>query len=350
MPIRVTSDNKLSHFDRLKQEGLVFGYSSTYNGTPAAGATIGQVIPPVGFNLWISDASITSAADEVANVQFAVSESWAFGDSNANILTRRGTASKSSGFHAIINAYANGGTSIGFSVRDAMSGAAKLVPSLGGVLVTDDMRLNARYKLLLLGDSVACSSVGASGTFTGSDMFPWQVRDYLLDNRCDIRLINKALGGKSSTDLENYRLARGVDVDAHLVAYGMGINDVGGGTFNEATYRANVTAMIQHTKRMYSRRVFLLLGPPPVFQDARHNNLELLRAAASDLVADMVDDRVLYHNMGNAFDRKDQNFFSSTDISTRPTDMVHPNKAGQLLLSAGINDFIEGNQIIKKIR
>lgn len=350
MAIRIDSDNKLSHKDRLKQEGIVFGHSSTYNGTPSAAATIGQLIPPVGFNLWIDQASITSDAEEVANVQFAISETWAFGTSNANILSRRGTASKAAGFFATINEYATGGSSCGFSVRDAMSGAAKLVSSFGGALITDDMRYNARYKMLQLGDSVTVGSVGAIGSFTGSDIFPWQVRDSLLDSGCDIRLINKGLGGKNSTDLENYRLARGVDVPAHLVLYSMGINDVGGGTFNEATYRANVTAMIQHTKRMYGRRVFVLLGPSPVYQTARHDNLELLRAAAADLVSDLGDNRVFYYNMGESFDRLDTSFYSSTDLSERPTDMVHPNKAGHLLLSAGINAFIEENGIISLIR
>lgn len=326
--------------DRIRVEGLPLGFSGTPQTSPfTAAQTIGQLIMPAGQLAYVDSVSITSDSDTPINVQFAMSDDWAYGTNSANILTKRGYVTRQDDFSVIVQEFSSPNTSLGFSVRDAItpSPAAKLIPNLSGGILTDDFFYDADLVYLCLGDSTTVGSLGTAGTYSSSQIYPWMIRDWYRSEGYSIRLINKGLGGKTSTDLENYRLfQRGVDLAADIVTYSMGINDVAA-TFDAEVYTTNVMNMIAHTYNFNPDRRFILCGPTPVYEDGRATRLQQLRDTAQGIVNTLADPKVTYIDLGAGFDRLDTSKYSSTDVSP---NLIHPNITGHADI---FNNTILGN-------
>lgn len=197
-----------------------------------------------------------------------------------------------------------------------------------GYRFTNDLNFTAQKTVLMIGDSICKGSLGVRNSFNGSDIYPWKVRDYFKSKGQDTRLVNKGAGGRTSTDGRAWMLQQFYDIlNADLILWNFGMNDVTGGfgAGKQQTYSDNIDAAIAWKQGKYPNAILLMLGPTPAQENTREAALEIARTIVEQRVANAADEKVMYLNLGDAFDRSVNANFSSTDSAG---DRLHPSILG----------------------
>lgn len=201
--------------------------------------------------------------------------------------------------------------------------------SLYGRLVTDDLNFGAAYPILVAGDSISAGT-GPSKT---AAMYHFMVRDWLIAQGYDCRVILRAEAGTTSVEHETWRAAgwhRPVG-RAGMGLYCLGTNDANQ-SVDVNTSIANLTAYWTWFHSLYPAAPLIVVSPPPLANAAAEGRAASLRTAMSNYVASVASGLLQYVDTGS--------LWAGSDASKAP-DGVHPNDAGHALIAQTITTKLQ---------
>lgn len=224
---------------------------------------------------------------------------------------------------------------------------------------SSDTNYLAKHKVLFVADSNTQGTSMQNGK-TKEDLYSQKFVNWLLENGVSARRIEKSIGGKSSTDYNNFLNQGKLDINGvSLIVYGLGMNDltgVGAESSSVTTYLANLDNFILWKKKKYPNAILIVCSP---FITSNGSAKELwlanyLRPAIATKITTTADPNILYLNFAGVisapynFANSGDTYFSDNDSST-PNNRVHHNKAGHEIDFALMRDFAIANDIITKL-
>jgi lysophospholipase L1-like esterase len=208
-----------------------------------------------------------------------------------------------------------------------------------GYQIDSDVNYNGK-PLAVCGTSIS----DGTGITEIEDSYLIQVRNYLKDRdtSVNLRLVNKSIGGTTSSHHEILRKNEGrydfIEAPKLFIYEQGGINDFSQGVPLDTTLK-NIVKMIRHVQSQAPNCQFFLLAPWPTANTTTEAGLVIRRAAfatlmASGLPPDIDASKAHYiAGTGNMFD-------PVTQSGTYTDDGVHLNEAGNRLGSNKIIDYI----------
>jgi len=250
------------------------------------------------------------------------------------MLLRPGFASAAAGSTGI------GGLANRNGIDGTLTGAEVKV-TLSGVSMYDDFDFGADKVALIVGDSILNGTTGITRKDFSTE---WLIRQYFRENGARVRLVSKAISGTTSGDHERLRSFGNYDLpQVNLIIYMLGTNDAGGGVAT-ATFKANVEAAIEWKQQTFPSAAMLVIGSPPRENNTFEAALALMRTAASQAVTAADDDKVLFIDLTDCFDRTSGTaVYASTDT---PGDRVHPNDTGHAAMFAAIEAALDAADLV----
>lgn len=210
-----------------------------------------------------------------------------------------------------------------------------------GWTLTDDLDYSAEKVILWDGDSITGAGTGITDK---SKEYDWQVVEYFRAKGHSVRMVNFSIGGSASTLHESRRKLGAYNIpQADLICYSLGMNDAGQ-AIPTATYKTNVKNFIAWKQARYPQARMIVFGASPAENNTTETALALLRTAASEAVAEANDNKVVYVNLGTAFDRTVSSNYASSDAAG---SRVHPNDAGHAAIYNVVKTFLDANPNIK---
>lgn len=185
-----------------------------------------------------------------------------------------------------------------------------------GKIISSDMAIEARHRMLCVGDSITAGT----GITAGENHFSFKVRDFLMQQTGRTwRCIRKAESSFTSSHVEVMRRTGKLNVEApSLIQYALGMNDT-----DAAVYDANLTKFLAWANARYPKAVVMVCGPTRR-TDANETIMAAIRANAQARIAAIGNPRNIYVEQGNIWDVSNQ-----TGANARTTDGIHPNDLGQ---------------------
>jgi lysophospholipase L1-like esterase len=212
--------------------------------------------------------------------------------------------------------------------------------SVLGYAVASDMHFNARKSMIWIGDSISKGSGG--GDYIGPQgHHAFIAKDHLCNLGYDYRMILKAEGGKTTADSEVWRTQQGLTVarprQVGVIVYNMGANDWPA----PATALTNLGLFVPWARKIYPQATIIVMGPSPAQDNTSEAGIATIRTNYQGYVAGLADPRVLYCNLGTAFDRTD--FATNYSSADTPGYGIHPSAAGYAALGALVSAFLDAN-------
>jgi len=204
--------------------------------------------------------------------------------------------------------------------------------SCGATEFTNDLNWNADFTYLLIADSIGKGSLGAINSYISTDMYGWMIRDYYRFKGQDVRIVNKAEGGRTTSDMAAHIKNGYCDVKSDLITYCMGVNDAQSGLNNseQLAVAANIDALIKWQQGIQAGSNMLVMGPGPAEEAVREGGCVLVRqimAARVQAAIDQGAEKLWYHNFGGINPSGSVSFYSDQDT---PGDRIHWSKIGHL--------------------
>jgi len=219
------------------------------------------------------------------------------------------------------------------------------------IKMTADLNFNADKVIMWIGDSITRgSSIGGSALVGGggagsnletavkpTDHFTFQVRNNFQRRGIDCRLVLKAMGGFKSTDM-NAAINEGfLDIEkADVIFYQLGTNDASAtsAVVSDATYSANLDAVIDFRLRKYPNAKLVFVGATPFNDNTAEARLVQLRTIMAAKAS--TPNNIYYVSLESAFDRTVMTNYNASDG-------VHPNIASNILMANVINSWVSAN-------
>jgi len=223
---------------------------------------------------------------------------------------------------------------VSLSVRGlptAIGGNGKILwqGQVQALAISSDLNFSAKNTMMIIGDSNH-QGTNVNGATSRDHLFTHIFKNHLNTLGADIRIIEKSIAGKSSSDFLTYKNAGKLDLNKEpsLILYGVGANDT-----DSTTYSDNLNDFIAYKNRMYPNSYLLVLGPVlHSTGSAKETICASIRTAAASIVSSASNPKIKYINMGAVpgfSANTDTNF--TTDDGTTNTTRVHHNKAGHAL-------------------
>lgn len=213
-----------------------------------------------------------------------------------------------------------------------------------GYTITDSQNWDANNNVLWVGDSISAFSGLPQNNYAKKfELHPFMVNNYLISKGKDTRLSIIAKGGTTSTQGESARKRGFFDAvgRAEYYFYHFGMNDASQSVAS-SVYTENIGSFITWALSKNPNAKIIILGISPAQPTVTNTNAITLRAAASAYVSGLALSNVYYCELGNAFDRTDNNFYSSADTTGQG---IHPNIAGMSAIYDTIEAFLIANNI-----
>lgn len=210
--------------------------------------------------------------------------------------------------------------------------------SIHGYVVSADHNFGARRTVLWIGDSIPKGSgVPNAYTYDPSANYPHAVRDWLVANGHDYRLINKSVGGSTTATGEAWRkdgnLTLAYPRRTGLVFYNLGTND----STDPATALANMQLTVTYLLANHPNATIIVLGPTPVENNTTEAGIATIRGNYSTYVSGLANPRVKYLSLGSVFDRTNPANFSTSDPAG---NRVHPAPSVMPTIATTITNFL----------
>lgn len=215
---------------------------------------------------------------------------------------------------------------------------------LNGVVITDSSNWDANNLLHWSGDSItAMSGLPQNNSVKKHELHTHMINDYLISKGKDTRLTIVAQGGTTSSQGESARLRGLFDSagKAKYYFYNFGTNDAAQSVAS-GVYTENIGKYIDWALAKNPSAIIIILGIPPLQPTTHNTNAIALRSAADSYVTGLGLSNVHYCELGNAFDRTDNSFYSSADTTGQG---VHPNIAGMKAIYDTISAFLLAQNI-----
>lgn len=226
--------------------------------------------------------------------------------------------------------------------------------------ITADFNYNAKYTMVVIGDSITYSNMGndANGkTYTGNNLWAFQVRDMLRNSGKDVRLVNKGFGGAdsyvASLAVDSNSIYDGISGDLFIIS--LQTNDYGGGAISTSAHTANIAKIVAHIKRDNPNASIVLMNcSARDFGNTNQTTLQTYRDAlrswynayngGNPRAADL-----WFYDQSQAFSLAavasgDTNFTLTERVVTGANSgRLHPSGLGQGLLFQNTNGDIDNN-------
>jgi lysophospholipase L1-like esterase len=229
--------------------------------------------------------------------------------------------------------------------------STRAIAYFSGIKMTADLNFNADKVIMWIGDSITRgSSIGGTALTGGggggsnlqtavkpTDHFTFQVRNNFQRRGIDCRLVLKAMGGFNSIDMNAAINTGFLDIEkANVIFYQLGVNDAlaGSGTVSDATYSANLDAVIDFRLRKYPTAKLVFIGATPLNNNTNETRLAQLRTIMASKAN--TPNNIFYLSLESAFDRT---VLTNYNLS----DGIHPNIANNILMANAINSWVSSN-------
>lgn len=335
----------LSLIERLNREGDPIGsfvetsYSSfaapTGAGTGITGP-LGVLAPGRAYfvqSLLIGSTTPISGRAQVGSI------GWAGLNANQGLMDIAFTAGPGASTAIPVNAFVRSGDKNGLGgyikrwLDAAVSGTHYVTYGMTGFTLADSLNFEAEKPLLFVGDSLW----NGTGPSDITKAIPWRINRYFREKGVDARYILKAYSGATSTGIETLRKTGKFEFPGlAAIFYQLGTNDAASAVATE-TSLANAAAFVTWAQALYPEATVVLLGPPPMENNTHEAALALLRTAVSNHVTGLGDPKVLFCDLGAAFDRTVSGNYVGSDT---PGSRVHPDDDGLgFIWGGGYGDF-----------
>jgi hypothetical protein len=356
-PIDISSGTRIAFDERRLLEGQPFNgnavTSTLYaSATVALNTLIGQSTVLAGKMAYIDSVTFSSTSDTPALVQMLLA-SHAIMNNTAGVVgypssltgaDYKVNVSKFSSVTVEVKQWVYENSYLNFYLREALSAySGRLSMTVSGTMFTNDKNFNAPVTMVVDGDSISVGTLGAFGDFTSNDMFFWKMRNYFQAAGVNMRLVNKGAGGRNSSDsaiwmntCDHYNIGTPIS----LYCFQMGMNEV-----LDTTYEANLRAKIAWWKRIRpTKGIMIVFGATAAQDNTKEALVQTTRVKAAAVVTEIADAKILYCNLGAAFDRTVFANYTVTEVSGSG---IHPGPTGHAAIyTNAILPFLVANPSI----
>lgn len=229
-------------------------------------------------------------------------------------------------------------TTRGFFPALGVDTTVRMMTTVLGVYMTDDIDFGAPKVALIVGDSQSYGDAyGASQTHLN---WHFKVRDYLksLGNR--IRVVSIAQPGRTTSDAAIDSLQSRYDaIDSNIVFYALGTNDaILAASGYVDTYEANLRSFWARHAAQKPRVPLVVIPPGPLNDDAEETRGALIRARAASVVSSIANPFLKVIDIGTAFNRATTSFF-------RPADKIHWSDTGHAAVAAAVETGLAAQSV-----
>lgn len=210
--------------------------------------------------------------------------------------------------------------------------------SASGAALTDDFNFTAAYTIGSFGDSTQ----NGTGPSLTAKMFPFIVRDWLIAQGYDCRVVLKSRSGSTSSDHELWRKAGWHSSVCNPYAmgfYNLGINDAIT-SVDPSTVVANLTAFWTWWTRKYPNAPLVVVGVTPLTLNASETNAVAIRSAVSAYVASVGSPLFKYVDTSTLWDRTNTALYNGGDG-------IHYLDAGHALVAGAITSMLAANPAVR---
>lgn len=239
-------------------------------------------------------------------------------------------------------------TTVTFGTRDSgvTNFTGRIVIRAVGVIYDLDLNWDADFTMIGIGDSILAYLNG--GTDYYADMLYFsRIQSFYLNKGQNVRRINKAEGGRNSTNAESWRRDTYYNIQkADLCVYNMQVNDAaaGSGPTNIANYQNNLLNLVNWWQYKNRGKPLIICSATPVTDNTLEASCQLYRQAGYDTINSLTGTKtngsvlsipeplslrnitpngiIIYINCGTAFDRLDVQYYNN---SLGNGDGLHPN-------------------------
>ena len=341
----------LSLRERVASEGFAWSGSVIYSGAPATGSQNTALgifsLPSLTRAVYIDKIIVTSNKTAVLSLfyQSPLNASQIQHNFRCIVTPSAPLVLEVGAFVRPGDYIAAGSTSTTFAnlnlrnMLDADGSGTVIEASMIGWSLYDDLNLAADKVVLRVGDSITNGTAGVTSKLTS---YEWMSRQYLRSFGSNLRLVNKSISGSTSVAHERMRGYGDYDMpQVDLLEYSLGANDAAQGT-STATFKSNVAAMIAHKKALYPNAKMVVYGCSPLQVNAQETAAVALRTAAQQAVTEANDPKVLFCDLGDAFDRTVNGNYATSDGAGTG---VHPSDAWHAAIYNVVKAFYDANNI-----
>ncbi len=314
--------------DRLLREGWQATATYVRGDNSAQSYTVGQALggysPPPGRALWISNITVSSTRDATFWIQRGDQSLLANGAIKSVQAVNVGPSYGGTVIIPVASFLAEG-ESVQFSVRTEIaqnvSGDFSWMCGIDGRLITNDFWLEAARTMLVIGDSISCTTI-PGGTAYGCDFYHSLIAQELRAAGKPIRRIVKGDGGWKTAHAVTAMKRGQLDVGpADLILLMLGTNEV-----SVADFSANLRVLLGWKMHCYPGAELIVLAPPPRADAAETETMVPMRVAAQSVVAEYDDPKISYVSLAGAFAATAANL----PDNVHPTAAAHQAMAAQL--------------------
>lgn len=344
-PVQTVNQDVLPQdWDKILQvEGYPLGVFNWTSGVsvPTGGTNtsiIGTTTPPtIGKIAYIDTA--TAVVDNIGLMQIAVNGDGAgrFPGFGAQFLASPNIP-VTIPIKQLIRPYQFGNGSILMTCRNNLTaGSVTYRGSLSANcrVITDDTNFSADHVCLFAGDS----TINGTGPTATYKMWPFIVRDFLLSQGYNCRVVLKSVSGSTSADHELWRQSGwhgAVLQRPSFGVYNLGINDSANATA-VGTYLANVQAYWTWWSKAFPNAPLIIMGPTPHENDTVEALSVTYRSTVAAWVASVGSARLKFADPTALWDRKVASNYAASDTAGNRVHYTDgPNAAVAVLLQSVI--------------
>lgn len=349
-------------FIRLQKEGRVDEVMASYSyPVPKGSVTAGAnqfpgdlTIPPLRA-YYIT--SITITADGPCRI---------FGNIDVDADTRA-SGSKNDEYQTVFGS--NGGSAvlpihrfyrenskIAFIYESTGTSEVGVALTVNGINLTNDLNFRADKTILNLGDSITKGSMGDDDNgyaLLGHNHYTFRLRDQLIEDGIDCRVINKGQGGAKTTTMRYLLNQREYHLDVDFITAMFGTNDCVNGGISESTFKDNLKEIIKLRNRINPTADILLMAPPVTDTSDRSPYIADYRTwvqeVANDATLGGTSNGVYFYDASSAFslaaDATSDPNFNRAELSSG--SRVHPNENGHKLIYQGVYNVVKNTDFYK---
>jgi lysophospholipase L1-like esterase len=190
------------------------------------------------------------------------------------------------------------------------------------------MRKGGTY--LATGDSWTWAS--NTSLTQGSQFYATQIRNAIRQNYGACRLINKGIGGNTSTEMVQ-NIPWIFNVKADLITIAIGTNDAPNGSVSQTTYQNNLTTIVNAAKQFNPNAIIILCTPGQTLDPSRSPYIQSYRDTMTQVAS----------SFGLPVCHFEQAWDSSQNSTYLESDNIHPNAAGQALIYSLLWSVVQDN-------
>lgn len=211
---------------------------------------------------------------------------------------------------------------------------------LNGYMAYEDIDFSIPKKTIFFGDSVMIGNTGSTYKY---QHFVWQIKKHFESIKNNFQILNYGISG-STSQIVRYMLSnnyRSVSKNVQYIFENHGINDASQST-SDPNFESYLDELIAFKKTNNPNSTLILLGNTPVENNTLNTRCEELRLMKQNKVSELNDPKILYCNLGNAFDRTNASFYVNSDTAG---NRLHPNDAGNAAIYTVLNQFFIDNNL-----